>query len=104
MRQLSPGYCCVDCKPCRSESRLYYVHALPTKIRYPSIPIRSLKSQEPHGMIVEGMVSYLPRPHFHVTVCAVGGAVSSALEAGADRVVRLPLVLEGARLALEQLQ
>lgn len=55
-------------------------------------------------MIVEGMVLYLPRPRFHVTVCAVGGAVSSVLEAAADRVVRLPLLLEGARLALEQVR
>ncbi|CAN0412777.1 unnamed protein product [Laminaria digitata] len=55
-------------------------------------------------MLLEGVVKYLPRPQFHVTICALGGRVSRSLEAGADRVVRLPLTLDGARLALEELR
>lgn len=55
-------------------------------------------------MLLEGVVDYLPRPRFHVTICAIGGSVSRRLESGADRVVRLPLSLDGARLALEELR
>ena len=55
-------------------------------------------------MLLEGVVAYLPRPRFHVTVCALGGRVSRRLEAGADRVVRLPLTLDGARIELEKLR
>lgn len=63
-----------------------------------------LEPKEPHGMLLEGVVAYLPRPRFHVTVCALGGRVSRRLEAGADRVVRLPLTLDGARIELEKLR
>lgn len=55
-------------------------------------------------MLLEGVVEYLPRPRFHVTICALGGRVSARLEAGADRVVSLPLTLDAARLVLEELR
>lgn len=55
-------------------------------------------------MVLEGVVLHLPRPRFHVTVCGVGGRVSSALEIGADKVERLPHTVGGARRALEDLK
>lgn len=55
-------------------------------------------------MLLEGAVAHLPRPRFHVLLCALGGKVSKTLAAGADRVLRLPLTLQGARKALEELR
>ncbi|CAM9259019.1 unnamed protein product, partial [Hapterophycus canaliculatus] len=61
-------------------------------------------ADEPHGMILEGLVLHLPRPRFHVTVCAMRGKASQTLAAGADRLVTLPRTVIGAKRELAQLR
>lgn len=55
-------------------------------------------------MLLEGVIRHLPRPRFHVTVCALGGQPSRRLEVGADRVVSVPKTVAGARQALVELR
>lgn len=67
-------------------------------------PLSAASIQQPHGMILEGLVLHLPRPRFHVTVCAMRWEASLTLATGADRLVRLPRTFTGAKRELEQLR
>lgn len=95
--------------------RTLWAAAPPGRARSPPPPFLSLApsdpnpypdpnpNQEPHGMLLEGVVRHLPRKHYHVVVCPIdtaGKRLSPRLADAADEVVRLPMKLEVARSLL----
>ncbi len=75
----------------------------PTLGPFKTMPFNRIARQEPHGMLLEGVVRHLPRTHFHVTVCpivAAGKRLSPRLADAADAVVQLPMKLGVAREVL----
>ncbi|CAM9749410.1 unnamed protein product, partial [Ectocarpus sp. 6 AP-2014] len=61
------------------------------------------EASEPHGMLLEGVVKYLPRRLFRVIVCPIdapGKRLSPSLADAADEVMQLPVKLDVARRML----
>ncbi|CAM9638268.1 unnamed protein product [Ectocarpus fasciculatus] len=60
-------------------------------------------AHEPHGILLEGVVRYLPRRLFRVIVCPIyapGKRLSPSLADAADEVIQLPMKLDVARTML----
>ncbi|CAN0159173.1 unnamed protein product [Ascophyllum nodosum] len=85
------------------ESGIRATKTLPLRVGFVS---KFFGDEEPHGMLLEGIIRHLPREHFHVTVCPIAhpkARLSPVLADAADEVVKLPGKLRASKKILGEL-